>query len=58
MCFVPKESQAKKQAELDQLLEEHHQIISQIEELEKIKEGNGDSPKEEEQEDEEAAAEN
>ncbi|XP_003725735.1 uncharacterized protein LOC100890554 [Strongylocentrotus purpuratus] len=53
-----KESQAKKQAELDQLLEEHHQIISQIEELEKIKEGNGDSPKQEEEDEEEEAAEN
>ncbi|XP_071479133.1 uncharacterized protein [Diadema antillarum] len=34
-----KESQAKKQAELDQLLQEHQQIVSQIEELEKMKEG-------------------
>nr|XP_054758309.1 uncharacterized protein LOC129264455 [Lytechinus pictus] len=45
-----KESQAKKQAELDQLLEEHHQIVSQIEELEKIKGSTGDSAEEEEME--------
>ena len=38
------ESHAKKQAELDQLLEEHHQLVSHIEELEKVRDSSEGEP--------------
>ncbi|XP_071796390.1 uncharacterized protein [Asterias amurensis] len=44
-----KEASEKKQAELQKLLEEHQEIISHIEELEKIKENDTNAPSEESQ---------